>query len=243
MEAVQKLTEALKEAGKVAVLTGAGMSTASGIPDFRSRGGLYDRELNVEAILSESYFHSKPKLFWKYFKEIFGFQQIREVEPNAGHLFLAELEAMGKTVTIITQNVDGLHRKAGSSRVLEVHGSLDQARCPKCHEEYGLKDLLAEEIPRCRKHDVILKPDVVLFEGRVKHMEEAVDAICGCELFIVLGTSLTVYPVKELPNYIRHDRGITKAIINKEPTMMDELFDIVVHEEIVPVLNRVKQTI
>ncbi|CAM4179776.1 NAD-dependent protein deacylase [Paenibacillus alkaliterrae] len=240
MNVYEQLAQVLTKVKKITVLTGAGISTASGLPDFRSRGGLYDNDLNLESILSESYFNMNPKLFWKYFKDIFRFDAIGQYEPNPGHQFLKELENMGKEVTIITQNVDGLHRKAGSTNVLEVHGALDTAKCPKCRQNYGMEHLLKEEIPRCEKDGYILKTDVVLFEGRVKHMEEAYTSTCETDAFLALGTSLNVFPVKELPSYIRNASHIAKVIINKEPTMSDGMFDIVIHEDIVLVFNQVK---
>jgi len=241
MTKVMQLAEAINKAKTIAVLTGAGISTASGIPDFRSKGGLYDNsELQVERILSESYYHSNPKQFWAYFKQIFHFNAMGGYEPNLGHTWLKELEDSGKQVTIITQNVDGLHRRAGSSHVLEVHGTLDLAYCPKCQREYEYDELLRDEIPRCEKDHFILKSDVVLFEGRVKHMEEALEAACSADVFLVLGSSLTVYPLKELPYYVNRTSGITKAIINRDPTDMDDLFDYVIQDDITSVFTTVK---
>ncbi|RJE85164.1 NAD-dependent protein deacylase [Paenibacillus sp. 1011MAR3C5] len=236
MHSTEQLTEALYQAKSIAVLTGAGISTASGIPDFRSRGGLYDQKLDVETILSETYYHRHPKTFWTYFKTIFHFQAIQQYEPNLGHLFLHELEQAGKEVTIITQNVDGLHSKAGSSRILDVHGSIHTAYCPKCRTAYGLEHLISEDVPRCAKDGFILKPDVVLFEGMVKHLEEAFDAAAKADLFLAIGTSLKVYPVKELPRYSKGRR----ALLNREATEMDGLFDIVVHGDIVETFRTVQ---
>lgn len=238
---IEQLAQVLNEANKITVLTGAGLSTASGIPDFRSRGGLYDNNLNVESILSESYYNTNPKMFWKYFKEIFRFNAFQQYEPNPGHYFLKKLECIGKNVTIITQNVDGLHRKAGSTNVLEAHGTLDKAKCPKCRQEYRMEYLLKKEIPKCEKDGLILKPDVVLFEGKVRHMEDAYKATCETEVFMVLGSSLNVYPIKVLPSYIRNSSNITKIIINKEPTLLDEMFDFVIHEDIVNVFGRISK--
>lgn len=240
MNDMKQLASAFDKANRIAVLTGAGISTASGIPDFRSRGGLYDGRLSVEAILSESYFHQKPKAFWTYFKDIFGFHSLDQYEPNSGHRFLRELELEGKEVTVITQNVDGLHRKSGSKHVLEAHGTVDSAHCPKCGSAYGHEHLLGEEVPRCRKDGFILKPDVVLFEGRVKHIEEAFAASEEAELFLVLGSSLKVYPVNELPRYARRSRSATLAIVNREPTDMDSLFDIVIHGDIVDTFDQIR---
>ncbi|MFD0589122.1 NAD-dependent protein deacylase [Paenibacillus sp. GCM10027627] len=234
-----ELARKLQEAQSITVFTGAGISTASGIPDFRSRGGLYDLELPVERIVAESFFYQKPKLFWTHFKSIFHFQNIGNYKPNDGHIFLRELEQAGKQVTIVTQNVDGLHRRAGSGHVLEVHGTLQTAHCPKCRRTYEFEHLIKEEIPRCEQDDFILKPDVVLFEGSVKHLEEAFAAAAHADLFLALGTSLNVYPVKELPRYAKG--GLGKAIINREPTDMDGLFDAVIHDDIVDVFSRIRR--
>lgn len=235
-----QLAQAFDTAKRITVLTGAGISTASGIPDFRSRGGLYDGRLSVEAILSETYYHHQPKSFWTYFKEIFGFHALRQYEPNGGHLFLRELEPEGKEVTIVTQNVDGLHRKAGSTRVLEAHGSLNSAYCPRCGAVYGLEHLLDEEVPRCETDNFILKPDVVLFEGRVRFIEEAFAASDEADLFLALGSSLKVYPVNELPRYARRSRNAVLAIVNREATEMDSLFDIVLHGDIAHTFDQIR---
>lgn len=238
--AVEQLAEALKQAERITVLTGAGISTASGIPDFRSRGGLYDQELNVETILSETYYHQHPKTFWTHFKTIFRFDAIHQYEPNPGHHFLRELEQAGKRVTIITQNVDGLHSKAGSSRILNMHGSIHTAYCPKCRASYGLDHLVSENIPRCGKDGFILKPDVVLFEGKVKHLEEAYAAAAETDLFLAIGTSLKVYPVKELPRFNSQYGKGRRAILNREATEMDGLFHIIVHGEIVETFREIQ---
>jgi len=241
MTTIQSLAETIHKADKIAVMTGAGISTASGIPDFRSKGGIYDnKELQVERILSESYYYAQPKSFWTYFKQIFHFNAMGGYEPNLGHIWLKELEDAGKQVTVITQNVDGLHRKAGSSAVLEVHGTLTSAFCPKCRREYDYPYLLREEVPRCEKDGFILKSDVVLFEGRVKHMEEAYAAACSSDLFLVLGSSLTVYPLKELPRYASGESGIATAIVNRDATDMDHLFQYVIHDDIVAVFEEMK---
>jgi len=238
MNPIEQMAEALKQAKRIAVLSGAGISTASGIPDFRSRGGVYDQELDVETIFSESYYHRHPKTFWTHFKTIFHFHAIRQYEPNLGHLFLRELEQAGKQVAIITQNVDGLHSKAGSSRILDVHGSIHTAHCPKCRTAYGLEHLISEEVPRCGKDGFILKPDVVLFEGMVKHLEEAFEEAAEADLFLAIGTSLKVYPVKELPRYSKGRR----ILLNREATEMDGLFDIVVHGDIVETFQAIQSS-
>lgn len=194
--ALAKLAEAISSAKHIVVLSGAGISTASGIPDFRSENGIYTKVERVEYLLSETYYHQQPKEFWISFKDIFQLQHMDSYEPNAAHALLAELEKLGKQVTIVTQNVDGLHRKAGSTHILEVHGTIASSHCPKCKTSYPLAHVLQQDVPRCTNDNFILKPDVVLFEGRVQHLEEAYEAAQHCDLFLTLGSSLEVYPIK-----------------------------------------------
>ncbi|GKU76419.1 NAD-dependent protein deacylase [Paenibacillus sp. L3-i20] len=240
MDTYLEIASAINKAKKITVLTGAGISTASGIPDFRSRNGLYDNHIDVESVLSERQFQRDPDLFWKYYKEIFKIKLTHQYEPNFGHSFLKELEEQGKEVTILTQNVDGLHRKAGSKDVFELHGTIEQAFCPHCHQQYSLDDVLREEIPRCHNDSIILKPDVVLFGGMVKHMEKAYEKTVESDLFLTLGTSLNVYPVSDIPSYVQHATKIVKVIINKEPTRYDRLFNYVIHDDINVALNKIK---
>lgn len=237
---INKLKQALDEATSICVLSGAGMSTASGIPDFRSKDGIYTKFNNVEYLLSESYYYRSPKQFWESFKAIFYMNNIHSYEPNIGHKWLAELEKDNKKVTIVTQNIDGLHRKAGSTHIYEVHGTISSAHCPKCKKTYPLTHLLQEDVPRCTVDHMILKPDVVLFEGQVHHLKEAFLAAEQCDLFITLGSSLQVYPIKQLP-LLAKQAGVKTAIINMEPTEMDHLFDFVIHDDITKVAQSLLQ--
>lgn len=231
---IHKLKQAINEATSICILSGAGMSTASGIPDFRSKEGIYTKFKNVEYLLSESYFYRSPKQFWESFKAIFYMNNIHTYEPNIGHKWLAQLEKSNKQLTIVTQNIDGLHRKAGSTHIYEVHGTISSAHCPKCKKAYQLNHLLEHDVPRCIDDNMILKPDVVLFEGQVNHLNEAFLAAEQCELFITLGSSLQVYPIKQLPLLAKR-ANVKSAIINLEPTEMDGLFDIVIHDDITKV--------
>lgn len=241
MKQVQKLAEQLLQADEIAILTGAGISTASGIPDFRSTDGIYTKHANIEYLLSEEYYAKEPTAFWKSFKEIFFLNNIHQFQPNIGHLLLRQLEERGKKVTIITQNIDGLHRKANSSIILEVHGSIIEAHCPNCKQGYDLAYILREEIPRCERDQFILKSDVVLFGGTVKHLEAAYDAVSTCDLFMTLGSSLQVYPVKDLPNYAARKKHVKTAIINFEETPMDHLFDYVIHADIIQTFQQIER--
>lgn len=238
---LEPMVQWIQSSRNITVLSGAGISTASGLPDFRSRGGIYDNHLNMEAILSESYFYSKPKQFWVYFKEIFQFEQLEQYKPNLGHHFMRRLEEeIGKNVTVVTQNIDGLHQQAGSSQVLEVHGTLNYASCPRCRRQYDRKHLLQETIPRCAEDGFILKPEVVLFGGGVKHMEASFEAAYGADLFIAIGTSLLVSPVNGLPAYAARNHNSRKVLINREPTSMDSLFDLVIHADIVDTVEQLQ---
>jgi len=239
--AIEQLAAAIASASSITVLSGAGISTASGIPDFRSDNGIYTKHDNVEYLLSEGYYNREPKQFWISFKHIFQLQEMHKYQPNAAHYFLAKLEQQGKKVTIVTQNVDGLHRKAGSSHILEAHGSIDHAHCPKCKRVYPLSYVLEKPVPRCEDDEFILKPDVVLFGGRVRHLDEAYEAAAHCDLFLTLGSSLEVYPVKELPHYAAQSKQTTTAIINLQPTALDRHFDFVLHQELVAVFTELEK--
>lgn len=243
MSMLEQLVEQIKQAKRITVLSGAGISTASGIPDFRSPNGIYSKVNNVEYLLSETFYTKQPKDFWVSFKDIFLMDRMQQYEPNIAHIVLAELEASGKEVTIITQNVDGLHRKAGSNHILEAHGSIDSAHCPKCKRSYDLNYVMFHHIPRCEHDNFILKPDVVLFGGMVRHLEEAFTASEQCDLFLTLGSSLQVYPVKELPFYANRSAQARSAIINYEATELDYLFDIVIHDDLVSSFKYIKQNL
>lgn len=238
---ISKLAEAITAAKHIVVLSGAGISTASGIPDFRSENGVYSKFERVEHLLSESYYHQHPKEFWINFKNIFQLQHMDSYEPNAAHTLLAELEKLDKKVTIVTQNVDGLHRKAGSTHILEVHGTIASAHCPKCKASYSLAHVLQQEVPRCFSDNFILKPDVVLFGGGVQHLEEAYEFTQHCDLFLTLGSSLEVYPIKELPYYASRAERPTTAIINMTATPKDDLFDLVIHDELVATFTELRK--
>ncbi|MBT2291854.1 NAD-dependent protein deacylase [Paenibacillus albidus] len=232
MTVINQVAKALHAASRITVLTGAGISTASGLPDFRSQGGWYNSQLPVQDILSVSYFRKNPQQFWRFYKHIFNFQDIKSIQPNYGHLFLRELELAGKEVIILTQNIDGLHQKTGSKKVYDLHGSLSSAVCPLCSQSYTFSHIVRTAIPRCRYDQTILKPDIVLFGGRVKYMEEAYEATCTADVFMVAGSSLEVYPVSELPSFITNASLIPKIIINNEVTQKDRMFNFVVRGDI-----------
>lgn len=238
------LKEWLSEAKRITVLTGAGMSTESGIPDFRSTEGVWTKHKSREELMSLSFLRRYPDEFWPIYKEIFQLKLQGDYQPNRGHIALKRLEDLGKQVTIVTQNVDGLHQRAGSTRVLEVHGSLQHAFCPKCQTTYELRFINEHQLPICQTLtsegglcQTILHPGVVLFEDQVRYLNESVQAALEADLFLVLGSSLQVGPINQLPLLVESDPLMKKVIINRERTIMDHCFDLVLHGEIGELLD------
>lgn len=240
MEQIQKLAEMIHGSEKIVFLTGAGISTESGIPDFRSSGGIYANG-NVEHYISRYFYNKNPKTFWKHFKEIFQLKMLGGYEPNRGHFFIKELEDIGKKVTVLTQNIDGLHQKAGSKHVYELHGTLRTTHCPKCKKKYDLSYSLKNEIPRCEHDDFILDTDVVLFGDAIKHFDEAIDALEACDLLIVMGSSLNVTPINSFPEYAKQACKTKLAIINMDETIKDRYFDVVIHNRIGDTVQNLKE--
>ncbi|WP_411266098.1 NAD-dependent protein deacylase [Bacillus sp. YBWC18] len=233
------LSEKLTQASHIMVLSGAGMSTESGIPDFRSTGGLWTEDTARMEAMSRSYFLSHPQQFWPKFKELFQMKMSGKYEPNSGHTFLASLEKQGKHVDIFTQNIDGLHKKAGSQQVYELHGSIQTATCPSCQATYELPYLLQEEVPVCLKVSSdgrtcgrVLKTDVVLFGDRVKHFDQVEKSLQRADLLLVMGTSLEVAPARYIPEDAAQNPSIFKVMMNLSETEYDPLFDLVFHERI-----------
>jgi len=241
MEIYSQIAEELKKAKKITVVTGAGISVPSGIPDFRSSSGLYKgREADIPYYISLTHFRKDPDDFWGFYKDLLQIKLQDTYKPNEGHYFLAELEKMGKDVTIVTQNVDGLHQKAGSTNVIEIHGSAQRSTCPTCGTIYNLDYINSQAVPRCEKDNSVIKPGMVLFEEAIHGFEEAYQATQEADAFMVLGTSLQVGPVNQLPRYTRKS-NVAKMIINMDPTIMDYLFEYKVHEEINSCFAKVKQ--
>ena len=235
---IKKLKQAINECNKIVFFTGAGMSTDSGIPDFRSATGLYTNNLHAEEIISHHYFMENPKEFYDFYKDKMVFE---DALPNFGHNFIAELEKQGKDVTVVTQNIDGLHQLAGSSKVYELHGSIHRNYCMKCHTFYPLKKIVeSNSIPICDKCGEIVKPDVVLYEEGLDYetIENAVNAIGSAELMVILGTSLNVYPAA---SFVQYFRGKYLAIINKSSTPADQNCDIVIHDGISETFKNIKE--
>ena len=220
----------IEESNKIVFFGGAGVSTESGIPDFRSVDGLYSQKFEYppETIISHSFYLRKPEYFFRFYREKMlplGF------EPNVTHRVLAKWEEQGKLRAVVTQNIDGLHQKAGSKRVYELHGSVLRNYCTRCRKFHSAEFIKnADGIPKCDCGGTV-KPDVVLYEESLDQntIEKSVQAIREADLLIVAGTSLTVYPAAGLVNYYRGNRLV---LINRDATAYDQLADLVFHESL-----------
>jgi len=233
---VHKVAELLRLPGPNFALTGAGVSTESGIPDFRSAGtGLWENRdpINTASVAA---LRRDPADFYK--NNFFLFTKCNGAQPNAAHLGIARLEKLGYLVGVITQNVDGLHQKAGSRRVWEVHGHLRSCHCLSCKESYPFSELSGQfsggiNPPICKKCGGVLRPDVVLFgDPMSEDYYNSVMALTGCQLMLVAGSSLQVHPVAALPEYARR-----LVIINRDPTSWDEVAEVVINESVGKVFN------
>lgn len=232
---LQMLKKWIEESENIVFFGGAGVSTESGIPDFRSVDGLYNQKFEYppEQIISHSFFLKDPSYFFKFYREKMlplGF------EPNITHLVLAKLEQEGKLSAVITQNIDGLHQKAGSRTVFELHGSVHRNYCTKCGTFYDaqfIKD--SPDVPLCTCGGVV-KPDVVLYEEQLNPntLDSSIDAIASADMLIIAGTSLTVYPAAGLVHYYR---GNKLVLINKDETPYDYKANLVIHSRLGDVFN------
>lgn len=237
MEQVKQLQKWIDESCHIVFFGGAGVSTESGIPDFRSQDGLYHQTYDYppEEIISHHFFLEHPEEFYRFYKDK---MIAADAQPNPAHLKLAEMEQKGKLDAVITQNIDGLHQKAGSRNVWELHGTVLRNYCMTCGKQYGLEAVTESSgVPRCSCGGM-LKPDVVLYEeGLDGHvMEEAVRAIAQADLLIVGGTSLVVYPAAGLLQYFR---GSKLALINRGETPYDNRAGLVLREPIGEVLGQI----
>ena len=230
MDKIETLRQWVKESCHIVGFTGAGVSTESGIKDFRSVDGLYHQhfEYPPETIISHSFYMRNPSYFFRFYREKMlplGF------EPNITHKKLAQWEQEGKLDAIVTQNIDGLHQKAGSHTVYELHGSVLRNYCTRCHKFYPAEFIRdAQDIPRCTCGGIV-KPDVVLYEESLdgETIEKSVAAIAGADLLIVAGTSLTVYPAA---GFLRYYRGNRLVLINRDLTPYDDNADLVIHDSL-----------
>ncbi len=232
----EQLQQWIQGSDNIVFFGGAGVSTESGIPDFRSVDGLYNQQYDQppETILSHTYFARHTKEFYRFYRDK---MLCLGAKPNAAHLKLAELERAGKLRAVVTQNIDGLHQLAGSQTVYELHGSVHRNYCTKCRAFYGV-DFIAEGegVPCCPVCGGLVKPDVVLYEEGLDQdiLEGAVRAIANADVLIVGGTSLVVYPAAGLINYYR---GNKLVLINRDPTPYDSEADLVIHDSIGKVLG------
>ncbi|MGN0867297.1 MAG: SIR2 family NAD-dependent protein deacylase [Oligosphaeraceae bacterium] len=237
---IRELARLLKAARRIAVLTGAGMSTESGIPDFRSPGGLY--ETVGEGIFQLDAFQAHPERFWRAIGPFY--QSVLQASPNPGHEFLAALEKAPweKEVCVATQNIDVLHQKAGSRTVCTLHGTMERLQCPRCdfqdHSLPFLPVMEKGECPRCPRCGAILKPAIVFFGEELpqRDFSTAVRAFQDCDLALVLGTSLQVTPASWLPS--ERGRNATLVILNREETWMDKEAALVLHDSIAEILSQ-----
>ena len=233
----EKLRKMIEESGRIVFFGGAGVSTESGIPDFRSEDGLYSQRYKYppETILSHSFFMRHPDDFFAFYREK---MLLAGAKPNRAHLALAGLERRGKLSAVVTQNIDGLHQAAGSKNVLELHGSVYRNFCISCGKPYDLATVKnAEGVPRCACGGII-KPDVVLYEEVLNEdtVRRSVEAIRRADMLIIGGTSLNVYPASGLIDYYRGDRLV---LINKTKTPADRRADLTIYEPIGEVLGHV----
>ena len=229
---IEKLKELVNSSDNIVFFGGAGVSTESGIPDFRSAGGLYSERTKSnytpEEILSHSFFMYNTKDFYDFYRSKMIY---RDAKPNAAHIALARLEETGKLKAVITQNIDGLHQLAGSKNVLELHGSMHRNYCMSCHNFYNLEYIInSEDIPRCSCGGIV-KPDVVLYEESLDMdlMDKAVSYIANADVLIVGGTSLVVYPAAGL---VRYYRGNKLVLINKSSTQYDDRAYLLINDSI-----------
>lgn len=239
MEGTKRFQQIISESSNIVFFGGAGVSTESGIPDFRSVDGLYHQQWDYspETILSHTFFMRKPEEFYRFYKAK---MLCDTAKPNAAHLKLAELEKAGKLKAVITQNIDNLHQMAGSKNVLELHGSVYRNSCMKCCTSYDFAYMKAAEgVPKCEKCGGIIKPDVVLYEESLDNgtITRAVQAIAEAEVLIIGGTSLAVYPAASLIDYFS---GKHLVVINQDATPRDRMADLVINEPIGQVFSQIR---
>lgn len=229
------LANMISECNNIVFFGGAGVSTESGVRDYRSHDGLYNtvKEYGVppEVILSRSFFFQNPEIFYDFYRKYF----IADAEPNDAHIVLAQMEKAGKLRAVITQNIDGLHQKAGSKNVIELHGTASKFSCPSCHKSAPGDDVLSEikdgKVPVCKLCGAIMKPKVVLYEEPLYDgiAESAISHISAADMLIVGGTSLAVYPAA---SFIEYFGGKYIVVINKSETTLDTRADLVINDSI-----------
>ena len=238
-EKIQELQQIINNSNHIVFFTGAGVSTASGIPDFRSTDGLYNQKYQFppEEILSHHFFKQHTEEFFCFYRDKMLYP---DVKPSFVHQYIATLEKRNKKVTIITQNIDGLHQLAGSTNVLELHGSVLRNTCMQCHAKYPLDEILKmDTVPHCPKCNGIIKPDVVLYEEGLDEtiLNQALHALQTADTCIVLGTSLVVYPAAGLLRYFGGDKLV---LINRDQTSYDSTADLTIHDDFINIFPSLK---
>ncbi len=238
MEKIKRLQEMINDSKRIVFFGGAGVSTESNIPDFRSADGLYQEKYVYppEQVVSHTFFVRKTEMFYEFYKDKMMFL---DAKPNKAHLKLAELEDAGKLTAVITQNIDGLHQMAGSKNVLELHGSIHRNYCQRCGKFYdGRYVKESEGIPRCDCGGII-KPDVVLYEEGLDNrtIQQSIQAISQADMLIIGGTSLVVYPAA---GFIDYFRGKYLVVLNKSATSRDSQADLCIQESIGQVLEKIE---
>ena len=242
MDKIEQLTTWLQQSQRIVFFGGAGTSTESGIPDFRSAQGLYSengkRGYSPEEMLSRSFFEKETELFFEFYRSKLIHPQAK---PNPVHNVLALLEKQGKLLSIITQNIDGLHQMAGNQKVLELHGSIHRNYCTTCRHFYTLDDVLAQSgVPRCPIDQGVIRPDVVLYGESLNQdvLEQTVEVLSQADLLLIGGTSLTVYPAAGLVSYFR---GQHTVLLNASPTGHDRHADLLITDPMGSVMEQVQQ--
>ncbi|MGN1370800.1 MAG: NAD-dependent protein deacylase [Candidatus Coprovivens sp.] len=238
MREILELQRMIDEAKNIVFFGGAGVSTESGIKDFRSVDGLYNEKYDFppEVMLSRSFFDNHQEEFFKFYKDKLN---CLDIEPNVTHKYLKKLEDIGKLKAIITQNIDGLHEKSGSKNVLLLHGTVFKNHCIECNKEYSAEYVFnSKGIPKCTCGGTV-KPDVVLYEEPLNEnvVAKAIEAIKNCDLLIVAGTSLVVYPAA---SYIRYFNGKYLVIVNIDSTTYDSMADLVIHDKLGNIFGKLK---
>lgn len=237
---IEQLKEFIDESNNIVFFGGAGVSTESNIPDFRSSDGLFSKQLNQhfspEELVSHTFYERYPEDFFKFYKDNMIYP---DAKPNKAHMALARLEAQGKLKSIITQNIDGLHQKAGSKTVYELHGTVNSNTCERCNAKYNLEEFLklAGNVPHCSECGSRVKPDVVLYGESLNEetIVNSINAISNADMLIVGGTSLVVYPAAGFLSYFK---GKYLVLINKSSTMMDKDANLIINDSIGSVLDK-----
>lgn len=236
---INQLKELIAESNNIVFLGGAGVSTESGIPDFRSGAGIYNTESGTKYrpidIIAHDFFMEHPEDFFDFYKRKLIYPDAR---PNKAHKALVRLERQGKLKAIITQNIDNLHQEAGSKCVIELHGSVFRNYCMDCGKKFNIEYIVAQEgVPHCDRCGGIVRPDIVLYEENLEHenVDNAIKAVKKCDLMIIAGTSLTVYPAATFAQFLKHNRIV---IINKSSTYMDLKAMLTIHDNVGDVLDK-----